>query len=83
MNRGEEWLCRIPLVFEHFVRWGQSAELFLDELAKKSRTMEGPRTEKSFGWIKDHICLSSYRSATVRERLIDSPREPEVAKFSN
>ena len=30
-------------MFEHFGRWGQSGELLLDELAKKSRTKGGPK----------------------------------------
>ena len=38
----------IPLVFEHFGRWGQSGELFLDELAKKSRTIGGAKNGAEF-----------------------------------
>ena len=30
----------IPLVFEHFGRWGELAELFLQELAKRQKLLE-------------------------------------------
>ena len=38
----------IALVFEHFGRWGQSGELFLGELAKKSRTIGGAKNRAEF-----------------------------------
>ena len=38
----------IPLVFEHFGRWGKQAVRYLNKLAKSARDEEGRRNETDF-----------------------------------
>ena len=56
----------IPLVFEHFGRWGQSMNCSWMNWQRSLGQKEGPRTEQSFRRIGGYVCLSSYRHATVR-----------------
>ena len=75
-------------MFEHFGTGpGQSAELLLDELAKKSRTIGGDRAKNGaefpMDWRRGLSVLLQKCSSQVIQIARLSLRQSEVAKFSN
>ena len=62
----------IPLVFEHFGRWGSEAEKFLNKLSKRSRNEEGKLNASEFKtyWRRlFSITLQRCNSNVLQEKL--------------
>ena len=62
----------IPLIFEHFGCWGEKADNYLNQLAKRSRYIESGSNEAQFRgqWRKRlSICLQKFNSNVILRKL--------------
>ena len=67
----------IPLVFEHFGRWGEQAVRYLNKLAKSARDDEGRRNETDFKtkWRSiTSVTLRCCNAKVVSDKLISIVR---------
>ena len=78
----------VPLVFEHFSRWGEKAEGFLKELAKESTDEDGhPNTCEFVGYWRKRVSLQIQKcNAGVIFRKLSSLTELmdyDISSFSD